>query len=168
MARLTAEQQDLVTRHLDFAAWVAGPTIARNPNHADDLVSLARLELCKAAIRFDPAKGFKFTTYADRRIRWVLFDWVKKQARQVQTATVSDDGIDRIDSVPSRDTRQQEIDEINSACPSREAEAAILVCVHGLSTPQASRRMGISQQSVSQKIAKAAARFKARIPQPTT
>ncbi len=168
MSRLTAAQQDLVTQHIDFAAWVASATIARFPNHADDLISVARLELCKAAIRFDPAKGFRFTTYADRRIRWVLFDWCKKQARQVQTATVSDDGIDRIDLAPSRDSRPDLIDEIEAVCPQREAEATILVCVHGLSTRQASRRMGISQQAVARFTSKAAVRFEARILQPTT
>jgi len=72
--------QALIQAHLDLARNIAG-RLARS-YHAvlppDDIEALARLGLCEAASRFDPARGEPFVAFAERRIRGAVMDAVRR------------------------------------------------------------------------------------------
>jgi len=79
--------------------YVAGRIASRMPAHVDvaDLVSYGLGGLINAVERFEPARGIKFESYADKRIRGAIFDelrtldWVPRavrtEARAIETAT---------------------------------------------------------------------------------
>lgn len=81
--------------------YVAGRMVARMPAHVDvgDLVSYGLGGLIDAVERFEPARGVKFESYADKRIRGAIFDemrsldWVPRkvraEARAIEHATVA-------------------------------------------------------------------------------
>ncbi len=47
----------------------------------DDLIQYARIGLIKAAQRFDGARGFKFKSYADRKVRGYIIDGIRTETR---------------------------------------------------------------------------------------
>ena len=46
---------------------------------ADDLIGAGVIGLHNAALNFDPGKGFKFSTFANLRIKGALLDELRKQ-----------------------------------------------------------------------------------------
>lgn len=80
--------------------YVAGRLVSRMPAHVDvaDLVSYGLGGLIDAVERFEPARGVKFESYADKRIRGAIFDelrsldWVPRkvraEARAIEHATL--------------------------------------------------------------------------------
>ena len=91
--------------------YVAGRLASRMPAHVEvaDLVSYGLGGLIDAVERFEPARGIKFESYADRRIRGAIFDelrsldWVPRavraEARAIERATA--DLSTRLQRVPS-------------------------------------------------------------------
>lgn len=73
-------RDELVARHLPLAKFVARRMRANLPEHIDldDLVALASIGLLDAIEKFDPAKGFKFSTYAVTRIRGAVLDGLQQ------------------------------------------------------------------------------------------
>jgi RNA polymerase sigma factor FliA len=81
--------------------YIAGRIAARMPEHVDaaDLVSYGLGGLIEAVERFEPDRGIKFESYADRRIRGAIFDelrsldWVpravRSEARAIADATAA-------------------------------------------------------------------------------
>jgi RNA polymerase sigma factor for flagellar operon FliA len=79
--------------------YVAGRLVSRMPAHVElaDLVSYGLGGLIEAVERFEPARGIKFESYADQRIRGAIFDemrsldWVPRavraEARAIEGAT---------------------------------------------------------------------------------
>lgn len=81
--RLTDEQKQLIEDHMDFAKKVAFKSNASKSLDYDDVIDLALEALVKAAIRFDPTRENKFTTYAYRVIQNHLVDAVKKYNKEI-------------------------------------------------------------------------------------
>lgn len=75
---LTDAQRDLAGQWIRLAFKVAREFNGRLP--ADLLDSEAMLALCDAARGFDPARGFKFSTYATWAIRYRIMRAISKQA----------------------------------------------------------------------------------------
>lgn len=72
--RLTASQQDLVLSCRGLALRLAY-NFGRRHQHRipqEELDGAAMEALCKSALSFDPGKGYAFTTYCHRPIRWAL------------------------------------------------------------------------------------------------
>jgi len=70
----------LIASHLELARNLAAP-LARSCSALlapADVEALARLGLCEAAARFDPARPEPFTAYAARRIRGAVLDEVRR------------------------------------------------------------------------------------------
>lgn len=80
--RLTPEQQELVLSCLSLAHHVAirwKRTYRNDPEFCDVAESEALFGLCYAATRFDPSRGWKFTTFASV----VLRNWMVNIRRQI-------------------------------------------------------------------------------------
>jgi RNA polymerase sigma factor for flagellar operon FliA len=92
-------RDQLIVAYAPLVKYVAGRLASRMPAHVEiaDLVSYGLGGLIDAVERFDPARGIKFESYADQRIRGAIFDemrsqdWVPRavrtEARAIETAT---------------------------------------------------------------------------------
>ncbi|WP_200810908.1 sigma-70 family RNA polymerase sigma factor [Demequina sp. NBRC 110057] len=96
-----AARDALITRFAPLVTQVATRMIGRLPDQVElaDLVSYGTFGLIDAVEKFEPARGFKFETYAAQRIRGAIIDelraadWVprsvRSKARSVDQATRS-------------------------------------------------------------------------------
>lgn len=73
-------RNDLCERHLPLVKFVARKLSANLPNNVEleDLVSWGALGLLDAIEKFDPGRGFAFSTYAVTRIRGEILDGLQK------------------------------------------------------------------------------------------
>jgi RNA polymerase sigma factor for flagellar operon FliA len=91
----------LIVAYSPIVKYIAGRLAARMPSHVElaDLVSYGLGGLIDAVERFEPERGIKFESYADRRIRGAIFDemrsldWVPRtvraEARAIERATAA-------------------------------------------------------------------------------
>jgi len=79
MQRLTDEQRDLagLPESLAIADYFAWKYARNQPKRADDIRSAAYVGLCEAAARFDPARGIKFSSFAEMRVRGAILDYLR-------------------------------------------------------------------------------------------
>src|SRR5580765_3322412 len=94
---LVASQRDRIAAGLPFVESLARRVAASMPNSIDigDLMQDGVLGLIDAAHRFDEARGIKFETFAERRVRGAMIDalrrdaWprgMRRQRRELETA----------------------------------------------------------------------------------
>lgn len=71
----------LVAHYEPLARYLARRALAKAPPHQDkeDLISYAHHGLLDAIKKFEPERGFKFETYASRRITGEIIDGLRKQ-----------------------------------------------------------------------------------------
>jgi len=81
-APLAADQQDRVVASLPFVESLARRMASTMPHSIDlgDLVQDGVLGLMDAALRFDPDRGIKFETFAERRVRGAMIDALRRDA----------------------------------------------------------------------------------------
>src|SRR6476619_6328522 len=81
-AQIAASQNRRIVAGLSFVEALARRMAASMPNSVDigDLVQDGVLGLIDAAHRFDEARGIKFETFAERRIRGAMIDALRKDA----------------------------------------------------------------------------------------
>ena len=79
---LAATERDRIAKSLPFVESLARRVAATMPNSIDigDLVQDGMLGLIDAARRFDEARGIKFETFAERRVRGAMIDALRKDA----------------------------------------------------------------------------------------
>lgn len=79
---LAAADRDRIAKSLPFVESLARRVAATMPNSIDigDLVQDGMLGLIDAARRFDSARGIKFETFAERRVRGAMIDALRKDA----------------------------------------------------------------------------------------
>jgi RNA polymerase sigma factor (sigma-70 family) len=109
-------RNDLVVKNRGLVYHVVNRLIRRRPRlkrEYDDMVSAGFIALMRAAERFQPQLGFKFSTFACRAIQWEILheaDRLRTQVRYSSLDAVDADGTDRASILP--DGRQaQPIDE---------------------------------------------------------
>jgi RNA polymerase sigma factor FliA len=76
------EALEILTAHYEpLARYLTRRALARAPAHQDkeDLLSYAHHGLLDAIRKFDPTRGFKFETYASRRITGSIIDGLRSQ-----------------------------------------------------------------------------------------
>jgi len=94
---LVASQRDRIAAGLPFVESLARRVASSMPHSIElgDLVQDGMLGLIDAAFRFDEARGIKFETFAERRVRGAMIDalrrdaWprgVRRQRRELETA----------------------------------------------------------------------------------
>lgn len=81
----------LVVNNLDLVQIIARLVHRRLPRRIelDDIESAGRIGLMDAARKFDPTKGFKFRTYAMRRVRGAMQDWIRESSGFFDSRMVS-------------------------------------------------------------------------------
>lgn len=79
---LAAADRERIARSLPFVESLARRVAATMPNSIDigDLVQDGMLGLIDAARRYDEARGIKFETFAERRVRGAMIDALRKDA----------------------------------------------------------------------------------------
>lgn len=83
MAALTSEQQDLVVDNLALATDLAYKFSQRqNSLEFDELISIARYGLVRAAEKYDPSRGVKFSTFAYATIRNEILAEIERGRRK--------------------------------------------------------------------------------------
>jgi RNA polymerase sigma factor for flagellar operon FliA len=92
------DRETLVETHVSLVKYLAARVGAKLPPsiEVDDLVGSGMLGLIDAAEKFDPSRGIRFRTYAERRIRGAILDhlrsldWaprsLRRRARELETA----------------------------------------------------------------------------------
>src|SRR5262245_56770869 len=80
---LTPEQQRLVYEHRDLAKIVVHQVLRQFDitRDLDELMSAGYEGLVEAAIRFEPARGVRFNTFAYYRIRGAVLDSIRAMGR---------------------------------------------------------------------------------------
>ena len=79
---LVARQRDRIAAGLPFVETLARRVAASMPHSIElnDLVQDGMLGLIDAAFRFDEARGIKFETFAERRVRGAMIDALRRDA----------------------------------------------------------------------------------------
>lgn len=82
MAPATAAAQERVTKSVGFVESLARRVAASMPHSIDigDLVQDGMIGLIDAANRFDEARGIRFETFAERRVRGAMIDALRRDA----------------------------------------------------------------------------------------
>ena len=83
-ARMRACRDELIARNLRLVLSVAGRYKPQPGLEFDDLVAEGNFGLAKAAARFDPGRGFRFSTYAVWWIRQAISHAVGHDARAIR------------------------------------------------------------------------------------
>jgi len=91
-------REQLIEEHYPLVTYLASRVSSKLPPNidVDDLIGAGVLGLIDAADKFDPARGVRFRTYAERRVRGAILDhlrsldWaprsLRRKAREVEAA----------------------------------------------------------------------------------
>lgn len=160
-APLDRTQQELVEQHYRYIFRVA-VRVDPDPNHRDEVVSLAYLLLCQSAQRYEAGRGVPFKTYASkltekavrgqRNRRWAL------RYRNVPLET--DPPEHRVETGPDREDLER-LRELIRVTPLTDCErTALEVYLRGENGGYAASVMGGSRQWANQALHKAIDKLK--------
>ena len=76
-----ASREELIVAYRPLVFWIAGKLRAA-PSLRQDLVQEGMLALIRAVDRFDPAREFRFSTYACHRIRGQMLNMLERSERR--------------------------------------------------------------------------------------
>ena len=88
--RLTPEQRQMVEDNIGLAYSTALKMVTRSPLEYDDILSVCFLGLIKAVQKFDPSKGFAFSTYAVPVMRWMVHKEANPRKPQIKASYFED------------------------------------------------------------------------------
>lgn len=121
-------REALIEANLALVKYIATRFSAKLPPsiEVDDLIGAGTLGLLDAAEKFDPSRGIRFRTYAERRIRGAILDhlrsldWaprsLRRRAREVETAhaRLQQDRGRSVDAREIAEFLEMELDEFQS------------------------------------------------------
>ncbi len=84
--QLTTEQKQMVEDNIGLAYSTALRMVAKSPLEYDDILSICFLGLIKAVQKFDPSKGFAFSTYAVPVMRWMVHKEANPRKPQIKAS----------------------------------------------------------------------------------
>ncbi|MCP3979353.1 MAG: FliA/WhiG family RNA polymerase sigma factor [bacterium] len=111
------EHQRFLESHVDLVRYVAFRIVARLPASVelDDLVHDGILGLLDAVGKFDPDRGVRFRTYAERRVRGAILDGLRLGDWQPRTVRRGrrdlDDAMSRLSAKHGRPAEEEEVAE---------------------------------------------------------
>lgn len=88
--RLTPKQKQMVEDNIGLAYGTAWKMVTKSPLELDDILSICFLGLIKAAQKFDPSKGFAFSTYAVNTMRWMVHNEANPKKPQIKASYFED------------------------------------------------------------------------------
>lgn len=88
--QLTTEQKQMVEDNLGLAYSTAYKISLKSPLEYDDILSICFLGLIKTAQKFDPSKGFAFSTYAVTTMRWMVHKEANPRKPQIKASYFED------------------------------------------------------------------------------
>ncbi len=87
---LTPEQKQMVEDNIRLAYKTARKMAPRSPLEYDDILSVCFLGLIKSVQKFDPSKGFAFSTYAVNTMQWMVFKEANPRKPQIKASYFED------------------------------------------------------------------------------
>lgn len=88
--KLTAEQCQMVEDNLGLAYSTACKISLKSPLEYDDVLSICFLGLIKTVQKFDPSKGFAFSTHALNTMRWMTYKEANPRKPQIKASYLED------------------------------------------------------------------------------
>jgi RNA polymerase sporulation-specific sigma factor len=85
MTPLTPEQSQMVEDNIGLAYSTAWKLLPQFPLEFDEILSLCFLGLCKAVKKFNPDKGFKFSTFAAKIMYYEVLTFVSPQTPKIKS-----------------------------------------------------------------------------------
>lgn len=188
MTKMTEEQRKLAEENIDLAFRVLRYKARRLPSYkaigieADDILEIAFLALCKAAMTFDADKGYKFSTWFTA----VFDNEVKLEIRKINAesrkANLLCDSLDAPirmgnemeplllrETIPSKQTAQEELmdrqcvrEDLAAAVnglPEEQRELVVLHYIDNVPQYEIGRKIGCSQPAVWRRLKKAITRI---------
>lgn len=155
------ERAKLITDNIQLAHYVARQFYSNNVEY-DDLVGIASLGLVKAAEKFDPQKGFKFSSFAVPVMRNEILQEFRRIRKRVECVSLheplgsEETGLELMDMILDEQDRYKVIEEVMlikqqmDKLTKQEQRALQLNAQHpDLSQEQKSNIIGVSQSYYS-------------------
>lgn len=162
-----------------FPSGYADPNV-RAVGTWDDLISEGNMALCKAAQHFDPARGFRFTTYAYRCIYLALLKHVlnytglirgpkrqrfdeasyQQMRRLTPRVTLHPERLAEALAPQPLEDLPSEIERILPALPPEESSLLYAYYWEGQTYAQIGRRWGVSRQAIGLRLRKLLAKLR--------
>ena len=151
-----ASPRSVAERDLPLVKHAASRFIGRG-EELSDLIQIGAVGLLKAAERFDPSRGTRFSTYAYSMITGEIMRYLRKRRGLciVSLDGILNEGLFPADSVLQRQDEFEQAEDrvlaeqMISSLPERERELIRLRYYSGLTQREAGRLLGVSQPQVS-------------------
>lgn len=180
----TREHQRIASQHIGLVRKVANRFYQTQSHTIDELISIGTIGLMKAVTRFDPAKGFAFSSFAVPFIRGEIQHWLRdkrgelvRSSRDEKAPIVNSldvglggepDGLTKLDLIADEPPATPELSDnqerLRSAILQLDypiRDAMILVNLNGLTQKEAANWLGVAAMSVSRYIDSGTHRLKA-------
>ncbi len=146
---------ELVKRHQQ-TAWGIAYWFLKDPVVAEDLAQEAFLKIFEAAPRYKPTA--KFTTYLNRVVSRLCFDWMEKK-RPKNIKTYPGDAMNSDAPKPDRELVKEEmhseLQEALQKLPDRQRMAILLQHLEEMSYQEIGEVMDITEKAVERLLARA-------------
>lgn len=165
---MTEREQKLVEDNICLAVHIAKRWFGRTKLENDDVVSAAHYGLAKAAVSFDPDRGFCFTTFAGRCIENEIRIELRKLSRRCPCVSIDaevpgTEGLTYADMLPDRknpfDHIESEMwltDRIKGLDDRSRNDIRIRILFPDKTQAELAELIGISQSMYSRRLKKAA------------
>lgn len=173
--QLDDEQRKLVEENMKLVPFIIGRYFGSIRQQDDDMMSVGYMALCFAALKFDPSRGIKFSTYAARVIINEMRDYAAQKFKAVIQTGMSetslnirpfdDDEDEIIDTIVDTDVDiEKEVfskmtrDELRELAPLLSRRY-----FDGYSVNEIAREKRISKQAISYKMTVEGRRLKDKL-----
>ncbi|UED76083.1 sigma-70 family RNA polymerase sigma factor [Brevibacillus sp. DP1.3A] len=159
-AVLSTDVDTLVQKHLRFVHHILKRYYPPAGYDYDDLFQIGCIGLVKAAQKFDPTLGFKFTSFAGHWIenelrKTIRLEMAVKRTGEVVSMDWESEGEDGslLDLLATYDSVEEEV-EAKWMCSEliRQEPAITMLALEGYTQKEIGRKLGMSQVNVSRKI----------------
>lgn len=165
---MTEKEQKLVEDNICLAVHIAKRWFGRTKLENDEIVSAAYYGLVKAAVGFDPDRGFCFTTYAGRCIENEIRMELRKMSRECAEVSIDaevpgTEGLTYADMLPAKKNLFNHVefemwlrDRLNDLDARSRRDLKVRVLFPEKTQAECAQLVGISQSMYSRRLKKAA------------
>ena len=148
----TSNRDEVILSYQPYVKYVVYLMSSHFPSHVDkeDILSAGMIGLLDALDRYDPSKGFKFSTFAFPRIRGAVLDFARKEVSCSYVSNEPDVGGPELDEQMIDDELRKELCNEFQYLPSKEWAILWHHYVENVEFKDVAIRMGVTQSRVSQ------------------